>query len=91
MSIQLGEDILGLLVASNELLLGELFEHIQDYLIESQSTWVQQNFVYVLNAVFNLSSCKELRDYCLEFICEDPQPMITSKDFPSLDNRYVLF
>ncbi|CAB5364304.1 unnamed protein product [Rhizophagus irregularis] len=34
-----GEIILGLLVASDELLLGELFEHVQDYLIEEIDVW----------------------------------------------------
>ncbi|CAG8458512.1 7657_t:CDS:2 [Funneliformis mosseae] len=39
------EEILGLLIASDELLLEELFKHIQDYLIEKQTSWVQENFV----------------------------------------------
>ncbi|RIA79699.1 hypothetical protein C1645_840109 [Glomus cerebriforme] len=40
---QSGEDILGLLVASDELLLEELFECIQDYLIEKQTSWIQNH------------------------------------------------
>ncbi|GBC00364.1 hypothetical protein RclHR1_03830003 [Rhizophagus clarus] len=80
-----GENILGLLVASDELLLEELLSHVQGYLIEKQTTWVEKNFVLVLHTVFKLSSCKKLQDHCLESICADPQPFITSKDFPSLD------
>ncbi|EXX68275.1 uncharacterized protein OCT59_012308 [Rhizophagus irregularis] len=82
---QSGENILGLLVASDELLLEELFEHVQDYLIKKQNIWVRQNFVLVLNTVFRLVSCKNLQDYCFESICEDPLPFITSKSFLSLD------
>ena len=44
---QLGKDILELLVASDELLLEELFQHVQDYLIEKQTKWVHENFVLV--------------------------------------------
>src|SRR3989337_3284894 len=80
-----GAGILGLLVASDELLLEELFNHVQNHLIEKQTNWVQQNFVLVLHTVFKLDSCKKLQDHCLDSICADPQPFITSKDFPSLD------
>src|ERR1043165_4716366 len=86
----MGEDILGLLVASDELLLEELFNHVQDYLIEKLSIWVQQNFVFVLHTVFSLASCKKLQDYCLESICKNPRLFITSKTFPSLD-KDILF
>ncbi|GBB98680.1 hypothetical protein RclHR1_00330007 [Rhizophagus clarus] len=84
-----GENILGLLVASDELLLEELFERVQDYLIKKLTTWVQKNFVLVLHTVFKLASCKRLQDYCLKSICADPQPFFTSKDFPSLDKEIL--
>ncbi|RIA93797.1 hypothetical protein C1645_735245 [Glomus cerebriforme] len=82
---QLDKDILGLLVATDELLLEELFNHVQDYLIKKRSTWVQKNLVLVLHNVFRLVKCEKLIDYCLEYICADPQPVITSKEFPFLD------
>src|SRR6266540_3810915 len=77
-------DILELLVVSDELLLEELFKHVQDYLIEKQSAWVQQNLFLILHTVFKLSNCKELQDYCLDFICIEPLSFISSKDFLSL-------
>ena len=93
MTKQSGGDILRLLVATDELLIEELFKHVQDYLIEKQSDWVQRNFVLVLHTVFKLDSCKKLQDYCLTSICVDPQPFITSKNFPSIDKNilYSLF
>src|ERR1044072_5042025 len=78
-------NLFGLLVASDELLLKELLKDVQDHLIEKQKDWVQQNFVHVFRTTSKLSSCKELHDYCLASICTDPQPLITSKEFPSLD------
>jgi hypothetical protein len=53
--------------------------------MEKQATWIQKNFVLVLHTVFKLTGCKKLQDYCLKSICEDPEPFITSKKFPSLD------
>ncbi|PKK72426.1 BTB-domain-containing protein [Rhizophagus irregularis] len=51
-----GMNVLELLVASDELLLKELFKHVQDYLIEKQENWIQKNFVLVLHSVFGLES-----------------------------------
>ncbi|PKK72425.1 BTB-domain-containing protein [Rhizophagus irregularis] len=86
----LGINVLGLLIASDELLLKELFKHVQDYLIEKQANWIQKNFVLVLHSVFGLESCKKLKDYCLKSICADPQPFFTSKNFSSL-NKDILY
>jgi hypothetical protein len=87
---QSGENILGLLISSDELLIEELFNHVQDYLIEKQTNWVQENFALVLHTVFQLASCKKLQDYCLKSICKNPEPFISSKTFPLLD-KDVLF
>jgi hypothetical protein len=84
------EDIIGLLVASDELLLEELFDNVQDYLIEEYNSWVYENFVLVLNAVFNLNNCKRLRDYCLKFICDNPLQFFTSETFPSINKEILL-
>ncbi|GBB88916.1 hypothetical protein RclHR1_15530003 [Rhizophagus clarus] len=87
---QSGENILGLLVASDELLLEELFNYVQDYLIDIQARWVHANFILVLHTVFKLDNCKRLQDYCLESICENPLPFFSSKTFPSIDKE-ILF
>ncbi|PKK74544.1 BTB-domain-containing protein [Rhizophagus irregularis] len=89
LSKQPGEDILGVLVASDELQLGKLFDHVQDHLIEKQSVWVKQNYVLVLHTIFKLSNCKKLQDHCIKSICADPKPFITSENFPSLDKDIV--
>src|SRR5581483_7959741 len=75
----------GLLIASDELFLKELSKRVQYQLIEKQTSWIQENFVPVLQAVSKLSCCEKLRDYCFKCICEDPKPLINSKEFTSLD------
>ncbi|RIB01470.1 hypothetical protein C2G38_2230702 [Gigaspora rosea] len=87
---QSGRDMLSLMVAADELLLEELVIYVQDYLVTDQCSWVQQNFVQVLHTVFRLSNCKKLQDFCLESICEDPQPFFISSDFNELDKE-ILF
>ncbi|CAG8500609.1 17617_t:CDS:2 [Acaulospora colombiana] len=83
-------DILSLLVASDELLLEELFQHVQSHLIKKESAWIKQNFVTILHTIFRLVSCKELKDYCLELICDNPKPLFDSENFPSLDKDIFL-
>jgi hypothetical protein len=58
---------------------------LKNYLIEKQTTWIQQNFIIVLRTAYRLANCKKLQDHCLESICVDPKPFITSKKFPLLD------
>jgi hypothetical protein len=83
-------DILELLIASDELFLKELFNHVQDYLVEKRANWIQKNFVRVLHSVFKLASCKKLQDYCLESICADPLSFFTSNNFLLL-NENILY
>ncbi|CAG8557920.1 3723_t:CDS:1 [Acaulospora colombiana] len=83
-------DILDLLVASDELLLSELTEHVQNHLIEHTDSWLEQNFIKVLHTIFRLVSCKELKDHCLKSICDNPKPFFDSEDFLSLDKDIFL-
>ena len=65
LSNQSGENIFGLLVASDQLILEELFKHVQDHLIEKQPAWVQQNFVPVFHAAFKLSNSRNYKNIVL--------------------------
>ncbi|GBB90392.1 hypothetical protein RclHR1_17330001 [Rhizophagus clarus] len=82
---QSGLNVLEFLVASDEFLLEELFERVQDYLIKEREKWIQESFVLVLRIVSKLDSCKKLQDHCLESICANPLPSFTSNTFISLD------
>ncbi|UZO10136.1 uncharacterized protein OCT59_001734 [Rhizophagus irregularis] len=89
-----GEDILGLLVASDELLLEELFNYSQNclsYLIKEKQSWFQQNFVHVLNTISKLANCEKLQEYCIESICMDLQSLITLKGFSKLDKDILYY
>ncbi len=85
MTEQSGENIFGLLIASDELLLEELTESVQDYLIEKQTGWIQDNLFLVMKVIFNLPNYQKLYEHCITTVCEDPQPFFTSEEFPSLN------
>ncbi|CAI2180425.1 9261_t:CDS:2 [Funneliformis geosporum] len=83
-------DILDLIIASDELLLNELVTSVQEYLIKNQTGWLQQNIVKVLHMAFQLESCQQLQNYCLESICDHPEPLFNSPDFPTLKQSILL-
>ncbi|CAG8500951.1 590_t:CDS:2 [Acaulospora colombiana] len=87
---QSGSDILGLLIASDELLLDELISYCQNHLIEEKANWLRLNIVQVLQTVIKHDRCKKLQDHCLEYICQDPQSFFSSRNFQSLD-RDILY
>ncbi|PKC59137.1 hypothetical protein RhiirA1_469897 [Rhizophagus irregularis] len=82
---QSGEDILELLIASDELLIDELFNYAQECLIEKKIEWILKNIYLVLHIAFKLVNCKKLQDYCLEIICKETHSFIISNEFLSLD------
>uniref|UniRef100_U9UI17 Btb/poz domain-containing protein 19-like n=1 Tax=Rhizophagus irregularis (strain DAOM 181602 / DAOM 197198 / MUCL 43194) TaxID=747089 RepID=U9UI17_RHIID len=81
----LDKDIFELLITSDELLLEELFEPVQEYLIKNHTTWIQENFDHIFHTVFELLVCEILQDFCLNIICAKPQLLFNSKNFLSLD------
>jgi hypothetical protein len=84
---QLSEDIIRLIIASDELLLEELVKFLQEYLIEKRQDWVHKNLFFVLDTLFNLTNCKILQDHCFETICLDPELLTTN--FLKLDKDII--
>ena len=84
-------DIFGLLIASDELHLEELVNYLQEYLINQQTIWVQQNFILILNTIFDLPNYEKLRDHCTKSIFADPVSFFSSQDFLSLDKEVLCF
>ncbi|CAB4383037.1 unnamed protein product [Rhizophagus irregularis] len=83
-------DILELLVASDELILDELIEYAQEYMIQNRQTWLQQNIVQVLHTIFRHETCSKLQDYCMEIISNDPKFLFESEDYLSLDTHVLV-
>ncbi len=88
MENQSGENIFGLLIASDEFLLKKLFQHIQNHFIEKETSWIQQNFILVIKTIFNLPNYEKLQRHCIASFCEDPLPIVSSNDILSLDGDH---
>ncbi len=87
---QSGENIFRLLVTSDELLLEEIFQYIENYFIEKETSWIQQNFALIMKIIFNLPNYEKLQRHCVASFCKDPLPIFSSDGFLSLD-KDILF
>ncbi|CAG8448148.1 4509_t:CDS:2 [Funneliformis mosseae] len=76
-----GEDTLGLLIASDELLFEEIFKHVQDHLISNQDCWILQNFTSNSNiAEWDQEKFEALQETLDPFI-----PLIRFAEIPPAD------
>jgi hypothetical protein len=72
------------LLAIDELNFHTLIPRVQEYLIEHQDEFLQQNPIEILEKVYQHESFTDLWNYCLETICVDPNILFESVNFTSL-------
>ena len=82
--------ILDLLVATDELLLNELSDHVQDYILHCQSEWLKKNVVSLWTKIHHYEACAKLKNHCLRLICRKPQFLFASEDFLSMPESLLL-
>jgi hypothetical protein len=79
-----GPDVLKLLIAVDELNIQQLIFHIQEYLIEHRTEFLNQNLTDILEIVYQHESFTDLWNFCLEKICEEPKILLNSDKFIDL-------
>ncbi|KAF0473763.1 btb/poz domain-containing protein 19-like [Gigaspora margarita] len=79
------ETILDLLAAADELLIQNLIDYIQEYLIEYSSDFIEQVPIKMLHLISHHEKFNELKETCLETICETPNLLFDSDQFLSLE------
>ncbi|RGB27450.1 BTB/POZ protein [Rhizophagus diaphanus] len=79
-----GPEVLKLLIAVDELNIQQLISYIQEYLIDHQTEFLHQNPIGILETIYQHESFTDLRDFCLEKICEEPEIIFNSDKFIEL-------
>ncbi|CAG8490593.1 5185_t:CDS:2 [Ambispora leptoticha] len=87
---QVGSDVFELLVAADELEINELINYAQTHLIESKSSWLEENIVTVLHAANLHESFKTLKNYSSRILAESPHFIFRSDDFFSLEESELI-
>ncbi|GES90281.1 BTB/POZ protein [Rhizophagus clarus] len=83
-------EILKILAAADQLLLQELIEYLQKYLIENKSDWMEQNFELIYQTSFKSNSLLELQQYCTNLMAKSPEKVFKSLDFTSIPEKSLL-
>ena len=83
-------DILKVLVAADELLLHELVDYLQTYLVENKADWMEQNFELIHRTSFQYNNLLELQKFCTNFMARSPDKIFKSLDFTSLPEKSLV-
>jgi hypothetical protein len=78
------------LAAADELLLQELVDYLQDYLIENKSEWIEQNFEIAHRISFQSDSLLVLQQFCADLMARFPKKVFSSLDFTSLPEKSLV-
>ncbi|EXX64565.1 uncharacterized protein OCT59_025416 [Rhizophagus irregularis] len=82
--------IIKILLAADELLLQELVDYLQVYLIENKSEWMEQNFELIHRTSFQSNSLIQLQQFCTNFMVNYPEKVFKSFDFTSLPEKSLV-
>ncbi|RHZ77459.1 hypothetical protein Glove_177g85 [Diversispora epigaea] len=76
--------IFDLLIASNELELDELVEHLQSHLVNDNASWLRLKFAQIYKTSYQVKNFKIIRDFCNNIITKYPNTIFESENFHSL-------
>ncbi|GBB97137.1 hypothetical protein RclHR1_29230003 [Rhizophagus clarus] len=79
-----GPDILRLLISVDEINIQILINYIQEYLIKDRDGCIQANSIEILEKVYQNNAFTDLRNNCIKKICENPERLLNSNHFTSL-------
>ncbi|EXX51858.1 hypothetical protein RirG_257950 [Rhizophagus irregularis DAOM 197198w] len=83
-------DILNLLIACEIFKLKELYDYIQDYLINNYQDWLKQNFALIQQVGSKTSEFTKLQDYWSTTIRKEPKILFNAIDFTTVDKEALL-
>jgi len=83
-------DIINILVAANELNLQELVIHLQSFLIENKSNWLDENFNLIYQISFEHDSFFDLQNFCTNLMFKEPEKIFNSVNFVSIPEKSLV-
>ncbi|RHZ60522.1 hypothetical protein Glove_352g21 [Diversispora epigaea] len=76
--------IFDLMITANEFEIEELTRKLENYLIETQSSWLKSHFSLVYRSIFSGNSFKDLEKFCNDIVAKYPNIIFDAEDFASL-------
>ncbi|RIA98475.1 hypothetical protein C1645_812738 [Glomus cerebriforme] len=91
LNVESVSDILTLLTTANEFELHSLVNYIQEFLIDNQKEFIQNNATKFLENIFQCETFELIRNYCLKIICETPDVLFEKNTFLKLSSQMIEF
>jgi hypothetical protein len=82
--------IIKILIAANKLGLQEIIDHLQSFLIENKTIWMEQNFNIVYKTSFENNSFLDLQNYCANLITKEPDKLFKSLNSYSIPEKLLI-
>ncbi|RGB29049.1 hypothetical protein C1646_767090 [Rhizophagus diaphanus] len=79
-----GTELLNFMIVSNELMLKNLIKFIEDFIIENQQQFLQNDPIGIFQIIYYCNSLANLQEYCLDMICSEPEILFNSDKFTQL-------
>ncbi|CAB4393405.1 unnamed protein product [Rhizophagus irregularis] len=79
-----GTELLNFMIVSNELMLKNLTKFIEDFIIENQQQFLQNDPIGIFQIIYYCKSLVNLQEYCLDMICSEPEILFKSDKFTQL-------
>ena len=78
------------MVAANELLLQELVDYLQKYLIENKSDWIEQHFGFTQQISSQSNNLLKLQEFCTNLMVQSPEKVLKSLNFTSFPEKSLI-
>ncbi|RHZ70453.1 hypothetical protein Glove_271g31 [Diversispora epigaea] len=82
--------IFDLMIAANEFEIEELTKKLENFLIETESSWLKSHFSLVYRSIFNGNNFKNLEKFCNDIIAKYPNLIFDAEDFASLQKSALV-
>ncbi|PKY42024.1 hypothetical protein RhiirA4_540067 [Rhizophagus irregularis] len=83
-------ELLDLLSSTDEFMLPELMNFTESHLLSIADSWIKSDLIKIYLFVRKFLECKNLQEFCVEKICENPESLFNSDDFINLSEEILI-
>ncbi|PKK80997.1 hypothetical protein RhiirC2_841294 [Rhizophagus irregularis] len=83
-------ELLDLLCATDEFMLTELMNFAESHLLSLADTWIKTDFIKVQFHAHRFVECKNLQEFCIQKMSDNPELIFKSSDFINLSGDLLI-
>lgn len=83
-------ELLDLLSSTDEFMLPELMNFTESHLLSIVDSWIKNDLIKIYLFIQKFIECKNLQEFCVKKICENPELLFDSDDFINLSEELLI-